>query len=259
MPEIDASTARVGCDVRRAASTRSGTSWTRRATRSSLPRTASSGPGRGAARSRDRRGRPSGPSRSGSRSGCRRSSCARRCCGAAGATWRSTPSSGSRGTAPASGPCGRRAWRARRGDRGGEPARAAAAGRRGQREFDLAFVDGDHRFEGVFLDLYFMTRLVKPGGLVVVDDMWMPSVRTAVAYVEKNLGLDPRAGRAPGRLPLAAPPTEPRRAERHRATWRCCDCRASARRCAGTSSCRRTDGPNRPSGRPSSISGAGDR
>lgn len=57
------------------------------------------------------------------------------------------------------------------------------------REFDLAFVDGDHRFEGVFLDLYFMTRLVRPGGLIVVDDMWMPAVRTAVAYVEKNLGV----------------------------------------------------------------------
>jgi predicted O-methyltransferase YrrM len=55
------------------------------------------------------------------------------------------------------------------------------------REFDLAFVDGDHRFEGVFLDLYFMTRLVRPGGVVVVDDMWMPAVRTAVAYVERNL------------------------------------------------------------------------
>jgi predicted O-methyltransferase YrrM len=63
------------------------------------------------------------------------------------------------------------------------------------REFDFAFVDGDHRFEGVFLDLYFMTRLVKPGGLVVVDDMWMPAVRTAVAYVEKNLdaNLEPEA------------------------------------------------------------------
>jgi predicted O-methyltransferase YrrM len=63
------------------------------------------------------------------------------------------------------------------------------------REFDFAFVDGDHRFEGVFLDLYFMTRLVKPGGLVVVDDMWMPAVRTAVAYVERNLGavLEPDA------------------------------------------------------------------
>jgi predicted O-methyltransferase YrrM len=57
------------------------------------------------------------------------------------------------------------------------------------REFDLAFVDGDHRFEGVFLDLYFMTRLVRPGGRVVVDDMWMPAVRTAVAYVERNLAV----------------------------------------------------------------------
>ena len=63
------------------------------------------------------------------------------------------------------------------------------------RKFDLAFVDGDHRFEGVFLDLYFMTRLVRPGGLVVVDDMWMPAVRTAMAYVERNLGatLEPEA------------------------------------------------------------------
>lgn len=63
------------------------------------------------------------------------------------------------------------------------------------REFDLAFIDGDHRFEGVFLDLYYMTRLVKPGGLVVVDDMWMPSVRMAVAYVERNLeaSLEPSA------------------------------------------------------------------
>ena len=57
------------------------------------------------------------------------------------------------------------------------------------RSFDFAFVDGDHRFEGAFLDLYFMTRLVRPGGLVVVDDMWLPAVRTAVAYCERNLGL----------------------------------------------------------------------
>jgi predicted O-methyltransferase YrrM len=65
------------------------------------------------------------------------------------------------------------------------------------REFDFAFVDGDHRFEGVFLDLYFMTRLVRPGGLVVVDDMWMPAVRTAVAYVEKNLAVTLEADALP--------------------------------------------------------------
>jgi Methyltransferase domain len=57
------------------------------------------------------------------------------------------------------------------------------------REFDFAFVDGDHRFESVLFDICFMARLVRPGGLIVVDDMWMPSIRTAVAYVEKNLGL----------------------------------------------------------------------
>jgi predicted O-methyltransferase YrrM len=57
------------------------------------------------------------------------------------------------------------------------------------REFDFAFIDGDHRFESVLLDLYYMTRLVRPRGLIVVDDMWMPSIRTAVAYIEKNMGL----------------------------------------------------------------------
>jgi predicted O-methyltransferase YrrM len=65
------------------------------------------------------------------------------------------------------------------------------------REFDFAFVDGDHRFEGVFLELYFMTRLVRPRGLIVVDDMWMPSVRTAVAYVERNLGATPEPDALP--------------------------------------------------------------
>jgi predicted O-methyltransferase YrrM len=66
------------------------------------------------------------------------------------------------------------------------------------REFDFAFVDGDHRFEGVFLDLYFMTRLVKPRGLVLVDDMWMPAVRTAVAYIERNLGATLEPDSLPG-------------------------------------------------------------
>jgi predicted O-methyltransferase YrrM len=57
------------------------------------------------------------------------------------------------------------------------------------REFDLGFIDGDHRFDAFLLDLYYMTRLVRPGGLIVADDLWMPSIRTAVAYATKNLGL----------------------------------------------------------------------
>ena len=53
---------------------------------------------------------------------------------------------------------------------------------------DAAFVDGSHRFPEVFVDLYFLRRIVRPGGLVVVDDHWWPSVRTAERYFEKNMG-----------------------------------------------------------------------
>jgi predicted O-methyltransferase YrrM len=54
--------------------------------------------------------------------------------------------------------------------------------------FDLALIDGDHRFEGVFLDLCFADRVVRPHGLVIVDDLWMPPIRLAVSYAERNLG-----------------------------------------------------------------------
>lgn len=62
--------------------------------------------------------------------------------------------------------------------------RLAAEGR----SFDLALIDGDHRFEGVFLDLCYADRLVRPRGLVIVDDLWLPAIRLAVSYVERNLG-----------------------------------------------------------------------
>jgi predicted O-methyltransferase YrrM len=53
---------------------------------------------------------------------------------------------------------------------------------------DAAFVDGSHRFHEVFVDLYFLRKIVRPGGLIVLDDNWAPSVRSAVHYYEQNLG-----------------------------------------------------------------------
>ncbi|MFE2432671.1 class I SAM-dependent methyltransferase [Streptomyces sp. NPDC059373] len=53
---------------------------------------------------------------------------------------------------------------------------------------DAAFVDGSHRFHEVFVDLYFLRKIVRPGGLIVIDDAWASSVRTAVHYYERNLG-----------------------------------------------------------------------
>ena len=53
---------------------------------------------------------------------------------------------------------------------------------------DAAFVDGSHRFHEVFVDLYFLRKIVRPGGIIVLDDHWWPSVRAAQHYYETNMG-----------------------------------------------------------------------
>jgi predicted O-methyltransferase YrrM len=56
------------------------------------------------------------------------------------------------------------------------------------RSFDLAFIDGNHRFEGVFIDLMYCGRLVRPGAIVFADDLQLPAVRRATAFCVSNLG-----------------------------------------------------------------------
>jgi predicted O-methyltransferase YrrM len=55
------------------------------------------------------------------------------------------------------------------------------------RVFDLAFVDGDHRFDGVFVDLFYLGRLVRPGGVVFLDDYQLPAVERAASFFVRNL------------------------------------------------------------------------
>jgi predicted O-methyltransferase YrrM len=57
-----------------------------------------------------------------------------------------------------------------------------------ERVFDLAFVDGNHRFEAVFVDLYYLGRLVRAGGVVFLDDYQLPAVARAVSFYVTNLG-----------------------------------------------------------------------
>jgi predicted O-methyltransferase YrrM len=87
---------------------------------------------------------------------------------------------------------------------------------------DAAFVDGSHRFHEVFVDLYFLRKIVRPGGMILLDDHWWPSVRTAERYFELNMGwravpgafdagtIDHATGRARLQaLRLPDPPFEP--------------------------------------------------
>lgn len=55
------------------------------------------------------------------------------------------------------------------------------------RTFDFAFVDGNHRFDWVFVDLVYLGRLVHPGAIVFVDDHQLPAIRKAVSFFTANL------------------------------------------------------------------------
>jgi predicted O-methyltransferase YrrM len=53
-------------------------------------------------------------------------------------------------------------------------------------KFDFVFIDGNHRFDDVIVDFYLSDQILKPGGLIVFDDMWMPSIQAAVSFVLNN-------------------------------------------------------------------------
>jgi predicted O-methyltransferase YrrM len=57
-----------------------------------------------------------------------------------------------------------------------------------ERSFDLAFVDGNHRFDAVFLDLIFLGRLVRAGGIVFLDDYQLPAIARVASFCTTNLG-----------------------------------------------------------------------
>jgi predicted O-methyltransferase YrrM len=56
------------------------------------------------------------------------------------------------------------------------------------RQFDFGFVDGNHRFDGVFLDLMFLGRMIHGGSVIFLDDYQLPSVKKAAAFCTSNLG-----------------------------------------------------------------------
>jgi predicted O-methyltransferase YrrM len=77
---------------------------------------------------------------------------------------------------------------------------------------DAAFVDGSHIFHNVFVDLFYLRELVRPSGLVILDDCSYQSVATAVRYFQVNTGWEPEPLPAPTRLRafrLPHPRTEP--------------------------------------------------
>ena len=54
-------------------------------------------------------------------------------------------------------------------------------------DFGLMYIDGSHLFEDVFIDMFYCSRLVHPGGVVLFDDASDPHVAKVIRFVRGNM------------------------------------------------------------------------
>lgn len=56
----------------------------------------------------------------------------------------------------------------------------------GDGTYDLVFIDGNHTFDFALVDFFYADRLLRPGGVVALDDLWMPSIRRLASFILRN-------------------------------------------------------------------------
>lgn len=56
-------------------------------------------------------------------------------------------------------------------------------------QFDLILIDGDHSYEGCRCDIFTCYRLLAPGGVLLIDDLDLPAVFSAVMESMKELDI----------------------------------------------------------------------
>ncbi|MDQ6876432.1 MAG: class I SAM-dependent methyltransferase [Candidatus Dormibacteraeota bacterium] len=83
---------------------------------------------------------------------------------------------------------------------------------------DFAFIDGWHTFDHALVDFFYVDQLLRVGGVVALDDVYMPSLRKLARFIATNRsykvdgflapvpphGLKPRLKRLASRLPSVA-------------------------------------------------------
>ncbi len=62
-----------------------------------------------------------------------------------------------------------------------------------KRQFDFAFIDGDHSFDAVLCDLWLLDPLIRPGGVIVFDDVWSEDVQRICLLAQELLGYKMRS------------------------------------------------------------------
>jgi predicted O-methyltransferase YrrM len=57
--------------------------------------------------------------------------------------------------------------------------------REGKR-FGVIFIDGNHRFDDALIDFSLASVVCEPGGYIIIDDLWMPSIKRVVSFIRRN-------------------------------------------------------------------------
>lgn len=52
--------------------------------------------------------------------------------------------------------------------------------------FEVIYVDGNHKFENVFVDFLFGVRLLSSNGMILFDDCTFPQVKKVIKFIDKN-------------------------------------------------------------------------
>ena len=53
-------------------------------------------------------------------------------------------------------------------------------------KYDLIFIDGQHTFDHVLLNNFYADHLLKIGGFIINDDIWLPSIKNVCAFLTNN-------------------------------------------------------------------------
>lgn len=67
-----------------------------------------------------------------------------------------------------------------------------------ERGFDFAFIDGDHRYDAVFVDFFYIDLLLEQQGYVLFHDTWMRGTQLVASFIKRNRK-DYRRVRCPAR------------------------------------------------------------
>lgn len=57
----------------------------------------------------------------------------------------------------------------------------------GENGFDIILIDGGHKFDDVFIDFHYASRLIAENGYIILDDIWMDSIKSVCSWIDENL------------------------------------------------------------------------